>query len=602
MPSLGDLLLAHDYEAAVGPVEAAVSNASPAELPTLLLLLGAVQERLGKRDLARSAWRRALALEGFDAVSWSGNLVHTSGSLLASREAMRALITANNGRVDGGDARLLDLVGILARDTGPRGARWDCARTAFRASQRASAAPLSVLALDDDVMRSAFSRAVANRSATPVTGAPALAVLPLLSGGTTYGPTRKPPAPPPPRAWKANNGEVPPSAVFSDRDVLALRCTGGAVAGPCATLVTRDGHLVVGGHLWSEPVKMIDVHALAAAARGEQPASAREVPSPCVVLVSASLDNHYHAAAEGVSRVAFAEVSGLLAHARSALLPPREDAPLVWEAFGAACARSRCQPAAVTYQFAASHRADELWIVDWVPRADAPDAEDLWCTWQPPRAGFVLGAELLAAAAAPHMPDSDSAQPCVVYVRRRTESAVRGTLAAIVHPHDGRDGPPRALRAMDDDALIEAARTAAEAEGLAFRVFDAPRDGKLPPAAAHAVAMRGCVVLIGPHGAGLVNALFVPEGDNASRTLVEFPVMPYVNPAYAQVASSLGWSYDFVESVRSPHYGTFDLTHSAVGDVATSVRKAAARWREKDPNAELRASDIRASLHHVAPM
>ena len=122
MPSLGDLLLAHDYEAAVGPVEAAVSNASPTELPTLLLLLGAVQERLGKRDLARSAWRRALALEGFDAVSWSGNLVHTSGSLLASREAMRALITANNGRVDGGDARLLDLVGILARDTGPRGA------------------------------------------------------------------------------------------------------------------------------------------------------------------------------------------------------------------------------------------------------------------------------------------------------------------------------------------------------------------------------------------------------------------------------------------------------------------------------------------------
>ena len=127
--------------------------------------------------------------------------------------------------------------------------------------------------------------------------------------------------------------------------------------------------------------------------------------------------------------------------------------------------------------------------------------------------------------------------------------------------------------------------------------------------AAHINAMRGCVALLGPHGAGLVNAMFVDDvARNASRTLIELPEMPYVNPAYAQVSSSLGWAYDFVESVRSPHYGTYDLAESAAEDVAECVRRAAKRWRHGSSatgqattgsRATLSASDVRASLRHV---
>ena len=624
MDVASQLLLAHDYERAAD-VLATLYEQNP-QLTQLAVLLGACYERADARPKARAIWRSALktGATASDASSMAYTLVHMSGSLLAAREAVRVLVAANNNQTDTGDATLLDLVGILARDTGPKGAAWLGGHSAFRASQAIMAQPLQILHVDDERVRDAFERDHKrdDGAGCRVQGAPSLAVHALLPGrGSTYGPARQPPAPKPPRAWKANDGEVPPSALFSDRDVFALRCDGGAISGPCATLATPDGHLVVGGHLWSEPLKLIDTHALAAAASHSSSSVAfggarRTVPSPCVALVSASLHNHYHAAAEGVSRIAFAEQAGILAKARCALLPPREEAPLVWEAYEAACLRCGTRPEPVVYNTMALHvpaptddgKVGVLWVIDWVPCRGTPDERDLWSTWQPPRAGFVLGTELLADAARRDENNiEDEAPPCIVYVRRRSENSARGTLAGALSAES--NNPPRALRAADDDVITKAARTAAVAEGLAFRVFEAPAGGG-SVSAAHINAMRGCVALLGPHGAGLVNAMFVDDvARNASRTLIELPEMPYVNPAYAQVSSSLGWAYDFVESVRSPHYGTYDLAESAAEDVAECVRRAAKRWRHGSSatgpattgsRATLSAADVRASCRHVA--
>ena len=92
-------------------------------------------------------------------------------------------------------------------------------------------------------------------------------------------------------------------------------------------------------------------------------------------------------------------------------------------------------------------------------------------------------------------------------------------------------------------------------------------------------------IIMGPHGAGLVNILYAKPG----ATLVEFPTDPHVNRCFGFLSLALGFSYWAVPAVMANYYSTYNMTEGQADTVIRVVENIfTERQRVATVNAALR--------------
>ena len=75
-------------------------------------------------------------------------------------------------------------------------------------------------------------------------------------------------------------------------------------------------------------------------------------------------------------------------------------------------------------------------------------------------------------------------------------------------------------------------------------------------------------IIIGPHGAGLTNMLWMP--DNGS--VIEFPLSPAVNRNMGMLAMMCGHDYWMVPELSSEYFGNFEADGESVSAIISVVK------------------------------
>eukprot|EP00050_Salpingoeca_kvevrii_P017310 m.63926 g.63926 ORF g.63926 m.63926 type:complete len:808 (-) comp7492_c0_seq2:39-2462(-) len=142
----------------------------------------------------------------------------------------------------------------------------------------------------------------------------------------------------------------------------------------------------------------------------------------------------------------------------------------------------------------------------------------------------------------------------------------------VVYAHRGSDAGQRAVFGAD---LLEAAlRRATEEAGLEFVVHGDYRQGRpAPPLLEQIELFRRARVLVGAHGAGLANSLFL----HAPAAVVELPLFPIQRTVARTLATIFEFDYWIVPSATATQFFHYNITQAAADAAGETLAAALAR-------------------------
>lgn len=185
------------------------------------------------------------------------------------------------------------------------------------------------------------------------------------------------------------------------------------------------------------------------------------------------------------------------------------------------------------------YQVAELHYIDWQRPLGAPPADEIAAAWYPPRA---LLRRLRRRLAEPWPAPAE--RRLVIYTSR---------------------ADPKQVRRVDDEPmLIDALRRLLGEDLVVFT--------------GHGQAMRDQIglfrrarLVLGPHGAGLTNALYCAPG----TALIEFPVVPPVLNFFGHLAMALDLDYWLVPEVSTHYQGNYTVGPRGIEAVVRLVRHLA---------------------------
>ena len=82
------------------------------------------------------------------------------------------------------------------------------------------------------------------------------------------------------------------------------------------------------------------------------------------------------------------------------------------------------------------------------------------------------------------------------------------------------------------------------------------------------VTVRKLILILGGHGAGLTNLVFMPS----NATIIELPMKPHVDRCFGQMAYALGLDYWVVPQVSTFYVHAYKMDQDKAGYVARLLR------------------------------
>jgi hypothetical protein len=331
-------------------------------------------------------------------------------------------------------------------------------------------------------------------------------------------------------------GYVAPAIEFTEKRVAVVELGDVFMEGPSGIIFrgAPDCEVYTGNHLFTAK---IPEEFTGGGGDGGQPTERFSFPVASVVQQNPG--NYYHAIAETAAAVAVLRES-LLKATPMKLLVPRSRSSLVGQALrlmGIDLERDTIDYVGTNGKLS----FERLYVVDWRHEGDDVRHHDSWLPFFPPR--FVLSSVIRAIGKAAKSVE-DTPDWRVIYIGR-SDAGVRRILPS-------------------DAPIVEAIRGVVGTDRLVEVT------GKSMTLLQQIETFAKAAVIVGPHGAGLTNMLWMPS---RGASVIIFPMRPVSDICFAHMAVALGHDYYEVASLHSYYYGDYTLHGDTPSKIAAAVQQ-----------------------------
>ncbi|EGD82906.1 hypothetical protein PTSG_12037 [Salpingoeca rosetta] len=291
------------------------------------------------------------------------------------------------------------------------------------------------------------------------------------------------------------------------------------------------------------------------------------VPGHTLYLLHSKMSNYYHLVAEVLTRLAVAADTGVTGSVDRVLTLSQEQAPLLHD-FAALLAQFTSydmsafsdEDRTLEYDVAKKYEFSNLHVVSWShPDGVLADDIDMWDSFLPSKS-------------AAHLLNRVS-RDIVSRVRASGQSPVGAALHRDAHRPKVVYCSRTGIRSVANEGLL-IDEMKEHASLFDFHVFSSPPDPLLMPGSSvrnrllyQMDLFNDADIIIGPHGAGLANAMFMKRGS----TLVEFIMDPHGNRCFGYLAAALDHTYYAVNEVTSTYFGSYTMTEEAAHTITQRV-------------------------------